>query len=1128
MVRLLVLIGLAAVFIADSSEAATRRVALVVGASNYAHAGALAHTLEDAHGMAAALARLEFEVDLVLNPDRAALENAVRRLGQKSRGADASLFYFSGHALESQGVNWLLPVSADVKSDGDLRFEALDLAAVLEQTEGSARVSLIFLDACREDPFKQRFGMTREVNRAGLAPTSASGSGTYVAFATAPGTVAADGTGSHSPFTGALLKFIETPGLEVRQMMSKVRGEVEAATDGRQIPWDSSSLSGDFYFDPGATSERIIQAINGPNPQVDLDALFWESVKSSRNPKDFSAYLLKFPQGVFAEIARNRLAELNALPPASLANPKLLDALLILQALAPQKNRQEVAAAYEAAAGHKSLAVNPANGGSSWVAAQPSEQEAEERALERCEINHGGPCVLVAVDEITKYASGDQATPRSMPRVHYAGTFDPERIPNVAAEARRRADVAGYASAPGFKAAAYHQRGELFIVSGVPTQRAAEEKALALCNQDPSPQGKGRPCYLYASNNEVVLPRRSNVPIAVAAADSPPVKPPPAVPTPKVEAVPFHDALLAQLERALPAMTVAARAAFATAYESAAAHKALALHPNGGIYRSVGWPSADDAEQAALEGCQIYYAAPCGLLAVDNVSRADANGNLATRDMPRVRYAGAFAVDQIPAISLVVRGRSDIQFYAGAPAAKAIAFHPWGQIYSVTGAKSQNEAEARALAACNGEASRNGQGGPCYLYAAANQVVLSRRLREPLTPAAAAVALPIITPPAPRVDDPALLAALIERISKSAPLIGQAALATAVPVYLSLRDGHRAIAAGAGHVASAAHPTSIGAETMALEQCQLLQGSSCALMGSDRDVAPLSPPPGSKWSVRDMPALSYTGTFFAGSIPGVDDTVRRRSDIIGYDVAPAPKAAAITAGKVAVVTQAKSQFDAESQALSRCGSMCLLYATGNRVILPQRLTAPRPLGRSLAEVLSYLQGEEWGPKNAAEYDKARTHKALASLPESGRTFYWGSQSIPVNAEVLALEACELTFNAACVVVAADDKLRTNDPTGATHVTMPRLTYQGPYRLDMVPLFVDLPNEAREYLKLREPKAMAIRAWGLKIAVATGSSLAEAETRALARCTDPDLAFPCFLYAANEQTILPQRRTEPQR
>ena len=189
-----------------------------------------------------------------------------------------------------------------MKSDGDLRFEALDLAAVLEQTEGSARVSLIFLDACREDPFKQRFGMTREVNRAGLAPTSASGSGTYVAFATAPGTVAADGTGSHSPFTGALLKFIETPGLEVRQMMSKVRGEVEAATDGRQLPGTapasvaiSTSIrgpraSGSFRRSTDQIHRSISTRCSG------------ESVKSSRNPKDFSAYLL----GIFRKACLRR------------------------------------------------------------------------------------------------------------------------------------------------------------------------------------------------------------------------------------------------------------------------------------------------------------------------------------------------------------------------------------------------------------------------------------------------------------------------------------------------------------------------------------------------------------------------------------------------------------------------------------------------------------------------------------------------------------------------------------------------------------------------------------------------------------------------------------------------------
>jgi uncharacterized caspase-like protein len=1126
MARLLVLIGLAAIWITGSSEAATRRVALVVGAANYAHAPALAHTLDDARGVAAALARLDFEVDLVLNPDRAALENAVRRLGQKSHGVDASLFYFSGHALESQGVNWLLPVSADVHSDRELRFEALDLSAVLEQMEGSARVALVFLDACREDPFKQRLGVVREVTRAGLAPPNAIASGTYLAFATAPGMTAADGNGPHSPFTGALLKYIETPGLEVRQMMSKVSGEVEAATDGRQIPWDGSSLRGDFYFDPGTTGEPVIRAINGPNPQVDLDALFWESVRSSKNPKDFGAYLLKFPQGMFAEIARNRLAELNVPPLAPAADPKWLNALSQLAASVPQKTREDVAAAYQAGGVHKSLAVNPSNGGASWFTGAASEQEAEERTLERCEINHGGPCVLLAMDETIEYTNGDPATLRPMPRVHYAGPFDPERIPYVAVDVRHRPDVVSYSSAPGFKAAAYHARGDLFIISGAPNQHAAEERVLAVCNADPSRQGKTGPCYLYASNNDVVLPRRSSTPITAAAAiDTPPIKPP------VVIALPFHDALLAQLERTLPTLTAAARDSLAKNYEAAPMHKALALHAkDGGTYRFVSWSSADAAEQATLEGCQIYYDAPCELLAVDDASRADASGNFAMHDMPRVRYGGAFDLDKIPAISPAIRGRADIESYARAPAAKAMAFHPWGQIYAVTGAKNQNEAETGALAACNGEQTRNAWGGPCYLYASANQVVLPRRLRQPLTPAAAAVAPPPPPPPSPRAgtrdDDTALLASLIERITNTAPLVPQQALPLTVQGYLQ-KSEHRAIAAGGRFLVSTTQSTSIGAETLAMEQCQLLQAAPCTLMGSDRDVAPALPLAGTKWYVRSMPKMLYAETFDTGLIPGIDDSIRHRADIIEYNRAPAPKAVAITAGKVAVVTQAKSQYEAEFQALATCGPICLLYAAGNRVVLPQYLRVPRPLGKSLAEVLSYLQGDESGPASAAQYNKARAHKAMASLPDSGRTFFWGGASGSDNAELLAIEACDLLYNAACVIVAADDKLRTSDPAGAVRRTSPRLTYEGPYRADMVPLFIGPPSEARDYLKLREPKAMAIRPSGPRIAIATGASLADAEANALSRCSEPDSPFPCFLYAANQQTILPQRRTEPQ-
>jgi hypothetical protein len=1128
MVRLLVLIGLTLISLSDSSAAASRRVALVVGVGEYAHAPALANTLNDARDVAAALTRLQFDVDLVINPDRAALEKAVRRLGQRSRGADASLFYFSGHALEVQRVNWLLPVSADVKSDDDLRFEALDLTAVLEQIESKAHVSLLFLDACREDPFKQRFGLARGITGAGLAPAHASASGTYIVYAAAPEMAAEDGSGPHSPFTAALLRFIETPGLEVRQMLSRVRGDVEAQTDGKQIPWESSSLLGDFYFDPKTTGERVIREINGPNPQVDLDALFWESVRNSKNPKDFSAYLLKFPQGVFAEIARNRLAELNALPPApggAPANPGLLNALSTLAKSLDQKTRDDAAAGYQAGKPHKAIAANPLNGGISWVSGEDSEQSAEDAVLERCEVGHDGPCVLVAVDETIKYSGGDQAIPRAMPRVHYAGAFDPERIPYLVAGVRTRSDVAGYLSAPNFKAAAYHPKGRLFVVSGAASQRAAEAQVLDACNADPSRHGQGGSCFLYAASNNVVLPRRATAPIAAAPADATIVKPP-VVPAPR-DAVPLHDAIVAQFERSLPSMTAETRALLAKTYETALLHKALAVRPGGGTYRFVAWESVEGAEQATLEGCQVYYGEPCALVASDDVFRLDASGNLAPRDMPRVRYAGNFAVDQMPAVTPAIRGSADVQSYAAAPAAKAMAFHPWGQIYTVTGAANQNDAETRALAACNADTGRKGQGGPCYLYASANRVVLDKRLRQAMTTSVGPINLP--PPPAPvsRDDGGLIRDALIQRLA-STTNITRASVETSVARYLSAAADHRAIAAAEGTIGVGAQPTIIAAETMALEKCQLLHAAPCALLGSGLEIAPPSPPPGSKWSVRDMPALSYNGYFDVFYIPGVDDTVRKRPDVAGYYMAPIPKAAAIGVGGLFVVTQAKSQFEAESQALAKCGGGCWLYAAGNQVVLRQRWTTPRPLGSSLADVISYLLVNDQGTNISAGYGKLKTHRAMAALPDTGQRYIWSEANRIDLAEQLALEGCELRYNALCVGIAADDALRTKDPSAAERHTTQRLTYQGPYRADMVPMYEIPPNEAKEYAAMREPKAMAIRPTGPKIAIASGRTLAEAEAQALARCTDADSPFPCFLYAVNGQTILPQRRTEPTR
>ena len=1127
MVRLLVLIGLALISLSDTSAAASRRVALVVGAGEYAHAPALANTLNDARDVAAALTRLQFDVDLVINPDRAALEKAVRRLGQRSRGADASLFYFSGHALEVQRVNWLLPVSADVKSDDDLRFEALDLTAVLEQIESKAHVSLLFLDACREDPFKQRFGLARGITGAGLAPAHASASGTYIVYAAAPEMAAEDGSGPHSPFTAALLRFIETPGLEVRQMLSRVRGDVEAQTDGKQIPWESSSLLGDFYFDPKTTGERVIREINGPNPQVDLDALFWESVRNSKNPKDFSAYLLKFPQGVFAEIARNRLAELNALPPAPAgapANPGLLNALSTLAKSLDQKNRDDATAGYQAGKAHKAIAVNPLNGGISWVSGEDSEQSAEDAVLERCEVGHDGPCVLVAVDETIKYSGGDQAIPRAMPRVHYAGAFDPERIPYLVAGVRTRSDVAGYLSAPNFKAAAYHPKGRLFVVSGAASQRAAEAQTLDACNTDPSRHGQGGPCFLYAASNNVVLPRRATAPIAAAATSDTTIVKPPVVPAPR-DAVPLHDAIVAQFERSLPSMTAETRALLAKAYETALVHKALAVRPGGGTYRFVAWASVEGAEQATLEGCQVYYGEPCALVASDDEVRLDASGNLATRDMPRVRYAGIFAVDQIPAITPAVRGSADVQSYAAATpiAAKAMAFHPWGQIYTVTDGANSIDAQTRVLAACNGDVGRKGQGGPCYLYAAGNLVVLGKRLREPITNPLVLVNLPPTPGAAPNTaDDNALQNALLQKLSTQS----QAAIAI-IHEYARSTFPHRAIAMNGATLVVSPGPVPLLAEVAALERCQVLQGAPCALIGSDREVAPASPPPGSKWAARSMARVTYTGQYDLAMIPMIDNPRRNRPDAAGYGDAPLPKAIAIGTGNIVFTTAAKSQYEAESNALATCGGGCFLYAVGNQVILPERITAPRPLGKTIAEVLAYVQGGEQGTKHATDYAKAKEHKALVVFSEIGRSFLWPGQSTTNSAELLALEACGLLYNAACAAVAVDDTLRATDPSGVERRTAPRLAYQGPYRPEMVPLFAAPPSEALEYARMREPKAMAIRPLGPKIAVATGGTLAEAEARALAQCSVPDSPYPCFLYAANQATILAQRHTEAQ-
>lgn len=311
LLALFLLMGLASPLPAASTEA---RVALVVGAGAYQHANPLANTLNDARELSARLKHLGFEVETVIDPDRQKFEAAIRRFGQRARGAEAALFYYAGHALEFGGHNWLIPVPADLQTERDLRFETLDLDAVIEQIEGQARVSLVILDACRNNPFRRRLASdSRGVDTGGGLGFQRAASGTLIVYATQLGAVASDGTGPHSPFTAALLRHMETPGMEVRQLMAEVRSDVRQVTSGQQTPWESSALEGQFFLDP-----QPIQPLP-PNSTAgvrDAEVVFWDSIKESHDPADLQLYLVRYPNGVFAALARNRIAHLHkaALP----------------------------------------------------------------------------------------------------------------------------------------------------------------------------------------------------------------------------------------------------------------------------------------------------------------------------------------------------------------------------------------------------------------------------------------------------------------------------------------------------------------------------------------------------------------------------------------------------------------------------------------------------------------------------------------------------------------------------------------------------------------------------------------------------------------------------------------------
>jgi uncharacterized caspase-like protein len=229
-----------------------RRVALVIGNGRYLHKPSLNNPLNDAQLLASTLRSIDFQsVTLKSDLSREQIISALREFATVADGAEWAVVYYSGHGIEFGGVNYLVPVDAMLKADRDIDLEAVDVGKVLGAIEGAAKLRLLVLDACRDNPFlsqMRRTSPTRSLNR-GLARIEPE-AGTLIVYAAKHGEVAFDGDGSTSPFAGALVKRLSTPNLEVRRLFDLVRDDVMDATKRKQQPFSYGSLSGreEFFF----------------------------------------------------------------------------------------------------------------------------------------------------------------------------------------------------------------------------------------------------------------------------------------------------------------------------------------------------------------------------------------------------------------------------------------------------------------------------------------------------------------------------------------------------------------------------------------------------------------------------------------------------------------------------------------------------------------------------------------------------------------------------------------------------------------------------------------------------------------------------------------------------------------
>ena len=309
---------------------AAKRVALVIGNSAYKHAAVLDNPVNDAAAITKALRQQNFKVIKGIDLDHAGMLDTIRKFSRALSKGDIGVFFYAGHGIQISGKNYLVPTDAKLADSFGIDFELVRLERIHRAMEQSAKVNILFLDACRNNPIARNLARAMGTRSAavgdGLAAME-SGIGSLISFSTQPGNVALDGRGaSNSPYAASLAKYISEGSGDITEILIRVRRDVMSATGQKQVPWEHSALTQQFYFSPPKKAEPAKVAAKpaaGSNSSISFtqqaELAFWNAVKDSNDPALLKSYLDQYPRGAFAPLARILVARSSAKPAAKAA-----------------------------------------------------------------------------------------------------------------------------------------------------------------------------------------------------------------------------------------------------------------------------------------------------------------------------------------------------------------------------------------------------------------------------------------------------------------------------------------------------------------------------------------------------------------------------------------------------------------------------------------------------------------------------------------------------------------------------------------------------------------------------------------------------------------------------------------